>query len=76
MSLPIWGHHRDGKRPCRGFVARRGELRGRHKRWLPAAPARTCAPLTYPLPFTVIANAPAGTDGGAMPVSTGAGFWA
>ena len=39
------------------------------------APARrTCAPLTYPLPFTVIANAPAGTDGGAMPVSTGAGF--
>jgi hypothetical protein len=40
------------------------------------APARsTCAPLTNPLPFTVIANAPAGTDAGAMPASTGAGFW-
>ena len=39
------------------------------------APARsTCTPLTNPLPFTVIANAPAGTDGGAMPVSTGIGF--
>jgi hypothetical protein len=39
------------------------------------APARsTCAPLTYPLPFTVIANAPAGTEGGAMLASTGAGF--
>jgi hypothetical protein len=39
------------------------------------APARsTCAPLTNPLPFTAIANAPAGTDGGAMPVSTGTGF--
>ena len=38
-------------------------------------PARsTCAPLTNPLPFTVIANAPAGTDVGAMPVSTGTGF--
>jgi hypothetical protein len=38
-------------------------------------PARsTCAPLTNPLPFTVIANAPAGTDGGAMPASTGTGF--
>jgi hypothetical protein len=38
-------------------------------------PARsTCAPLTNPLPFTVIANAPAGTDAGAMPVSTGTGF--
>jgi hypothetical protein len=40
------------------------------------APARsTCAPLTYPLPFTVIANAPAGTDAGAIPVRTGMGFW-
>jgi len=39
------------------------------------APARrTWAPLAYPLPFTVIANAPAGTDVGAMPVSTGTGF--
>lgn len=39
------------------------------------APARrTCAPLTYPLPFTVIAKAPAGTDVGAMLASTGAGF--
>jgi hypothetical protein len=39
------------------------------------APARsTCAPLTNPLPFTVIANAPAGTDVGAMPASTGTGF--
>jgi hypothetical protein len=39
------------------------------------APARsTCTPLTNPLPFTVIANAPAGTDVGAMPVSTGTGF--
>jgi hypothetical protein len=39
------------------------------------APARsTCAPPTNPLPSTVIANAPAGTDGGAMPVSTGTGF--
>jgi len=39
------------------------------------APARsTCAPLTNPLPFTVIANAPAGTDVGAMPVSTSMGF--
>ena len=39
------------------------------------APARTtCAPLTNPLPFTVIANAPAGTDGGAMLVMTGIGF--
>jgi hypothetical protein len=38
-------------------------------------PARsTCAPLTNPLPFTVIAKAPAGTDAGAMPVSTGTGF--
>ena len=38
-------------------------------------PARsTCAPLTNPLPFTVIASAPAGTDDGAMPVSTGTGF--
>ena len=38
-------------------------------------PARsTCAPLTNPLPFTVIANAPAGTDVGAMPASTGTGF--
>jgi hypothetical protein len=38
-------------------------------------PARsTCAPLTNPLPFTVIANAPAGTDDGAMPASTGTGF--
>jgi hypothetical protein len=39
------------------------------------APARrTCAPLTNPLPFTVIAKAPAGTEVGAMPVSTGTGF--
>ena len=39
------------------------------------APARsTSAPLTNPLPFTVIANAPAGTDAGAIPVSTGNGF--
>jgi hypothetical protein len=39
------------------------------------APARsTCTPLTNPLPFTVIANAPAGTDGGAMLVRTGIGF--
>src|ERR1700733_7255114 len=39
------------------------------------APARsTRAPLTNPLPFTVIANAPAGTDAGAMPASTGTGF--
>jgi len=39
------------------------------------APARsTCAPLTNPLPFTVIANAPAGTDVGARPASTGTGF--
>ena len=39
------------------------------------APARrTWAPLAYPLPFTVIANAPAGTDVGAMPASTGTGF--
>lgn len=38
-------------------------------------PARsTCAPLTNPVPFTAIANAPAGTDAGAMPVSTGTGF--
>jgi hypothetical protein len=38
-------------------------------------PARsTCAPLTNPVPFTVIANAPAGTDAGAMPESTGTGF--
>jgi hypothetical protein len=57
--------------------------------WLPAAvscvddmkvvasgaPARsTCAPLTNPLPFTAIANAPAGTDVGAMLASTGTGF--
>lgn len=34
----------------------------------------TCPPLTNPLPFTVIANAPAGTDAGAMLVSTGTGF--
>jgi hypothetical protein len=34
----------------------------------------TCAPLTNPLPFTVIANEPAGTDVGAMPARTGAGF--
>ena len=39
------------------------------------APARsTWAPLTNPLPFTVIAKAPAGTDVGAMSASTGAGF--
>jgi hypothetical protein len=39
------------------------------------APARrTCAPLTNPLPLTVIANAPAGTDVGAMPVRIGMGF--
>jgi hypothetical protein len=39
------------------------------------APARsTSAPLTNPLPFTVIAKAPAGTDVGAMLVSTGTGF--
>jgi hypothetical protein len=39
------------------------------------APARsTSAPLTNPLPFTVIATAPAGTDVGAMLVSTGTGF--
>jgi len=39
------------------------------------APARsTCEPLTNPLPFTVIANAPAGTDVGAMPVRTSIGF--
>jgi hypothetical protein len=39
------------------------------------APARsTSAPLTNPLPFTVIAMAPAGTDVGAMLVSTGTGF--
>jgi hypothetical protein len=39
------------------------------------APARrTCAPLTNPPPFTVIANAPAGTDAGATPVRTGRGF--
>jgi len=38
-------------------------------------PARsTCAPLTNPLPSTVIAIAPAGTDVGAMPVSTGTEF--
>jgi hypothetical protein len=30
--------------------------------------------LTNPLPFTVIANAPAGTDAGAMLASTGRGF--
>jgi hypothetical protein len=36
------------------------------------APARSAsAPLTNPLPFTVIANEPAGTDVGAMPVSAG-----
>jgi hypothetical protein len=40
-----------------------------------SAPARsTSAPLTNPLPFTVIANAPAGTDVGAMLVRTGTGF--
>jgi hypothetical protein len=39
------------------------------------APARrTCAPLTNPAPFTVIAKAPAGTEVGAMLASTGAGF--
>jgi hypothetical protein len=39
------------------------------------APSRsTCAPLTNPLPFTVMAIAPAGTDVGAMPVRTGTGF--
>jgi hypothetical protein len=39
------------------------------------APARrTCAPLTNPAPFTVIAKAPAGTDVGAMPATTGTGF--
>jgi hypothetical protein len=39
------------------------------------APARsTSAPLTNPPPFTVIANAPAGTDVGAMLVRTGTGF--
>jgi hypothetical protein len=39
------------------------------------APARrTCAPLTNPPPFTVIANAPAGTVAGAIEVSTGSGF--
>jgi hypothetical protein len=39
-------------------------------------PARsTCTPLTNPLPFTVIATAPAGTDAGAMPAGTGTGFW-
>jgi hypothetical protein len=39
------------------------------------APARSAsAPLTNPLPYTVIANAPAGTDVGAMLLSTGAGF--
>jgi hypothetical protein len=38
-------------------------------------PARsTCAPLTNPLPVTVIAKAPAGTDAGAMLVSIGTGF--
>jgi hypothetical protein len=38
-------------------------------------PARsTCAPLTNPVPFIVIANAPAGTDAGAMPESAGTGF--
>src|SRR5580693_2480458 len=39
------------------------------------APARsTCAPLTNPPPFRAIAKAPAGTDVGAMLVSTGTGF--
>ena len=39
------------------------------------APARsTCAPLTNPPPFRVIAKTPAGTDVGAMVVSTGTGF--
>jgi hypothetical protein len=39
------------------------------------APARsTCAPLTNPLPLTVIANVPAGTYAGAIPDSTGTGF--
>jgi hypothetical protein len=39
------------------------------------APARsTSAPPTNPLPFTVIAMAPAGTDAGAMLVRTGTGF--
>jgi hypothetical protein len=35
---------------------------------------RTCAPLTNPLPFTVIAIDPAGTAVGAMPASIGTGF--
>jgi hypothetical protein len=39
------------------------------------APARsTSAPLTNPLPFSVIAKAPAGTDAGAILMSTGNGF--
>jgi hypothetical protein len=39
------------------------------------APARrTSAPLTNPLPFSVIAKAPAGTDAGAILRSTGNGF--
>jgi len=39
------------------------------------APARTtCAPLTNPLPLTVSATTPAGTDVGAMLVRTGIGF--
>jgi hypothetical protein len=39
------------------------------------APARsTCTPLTNPPPFTVIANAPAGTVAGAIEASTGSGF--
>lgn len=33
-----------------------------------------CAPLTNPLPFKVIANAPAETDAGAIPLSIGTGF--
>jgi hypothetical protein len=38
-------------------------------------PARTtCAPLTKPLPFTVIVNAPEETEAGVMLLSTGAGF--
>ena len=39
------------------------------------APARsTSTPLTNPLPFNVIAKAPAGTDAGAILMSTGNGF--
>jgi hypothetical protein len=34
----------------------------------------TCAPLTNPLPFNVIAKFPAGTDAGEMLAKTGAGF--